>query len=71
MPVDFLKAKQGYTARKTDKDKWIGLYYISADMKFRNKNKFRYGIPAFTGPFRALVAGGKRLVNIHFLVFFS
>jgi len=24
-------------------------------MKFRNKKKFRYGIPAYTGPFRALV----------------
>jgi hypothetical protein len=23
-------------------------------MKFRNKKKFRYGIPAYTGPFRAL-----------------
>jgi hypothetical protein len=23
-------------------------------MKFRNKNKFRYGVPAYTGPFRAL-----------------
>jgi hypothetical protein len=24
-------------------------------MKFRNKIKFRYGIPAYTGPFRALI----------------
>jgi hypothetical protein len=24
-------------------------------MKFRNKKKFRYGIPVYTGPFRALV----------------
>jgi hypothetical protein len=23
-------------------------------MKFRNKNKFRYGIPAYTGQFRAM-----------------
>jgi hypothetical protein len=24
-------------------------------MKFRNKKKFRYGIPAYTGPFRGLL----------------
>jgi hypothetical protein len=24
-------------------------------MKFRNRKKFRYGIPVYTGPFRALV----------------
>jgi hypothetical protein len=30
-------------------------YYIliSAGMIFRNKKKFRFGIPAYTGPFRA------------------
>jgi hypothetical protein len=28
---------------------------VSAGMKFRNKKKFRYGIPAYTGPFEALV----------------
>jgi hypothetical protein len=28
--------------------------FISAGTKFRNKKKFRYGIPAYTGPFRAL-----------------
>jgi hypothetical protein len=27
---------------------------ISASTKFRNKKKFQYGIPAHTGPFRAL-----------------
>jgi hypothetical protein len=30
-------------------------HLISAGMKFRNKEKFRYGIPAYTGPFRVLV----------------
>jgi len=28
---------------------------ISAGMKFRNKKKFRCGIAAYTGPFRALI----------------
>jgi hypothetical protein len=37
VPVYFLKAKQGYTVRKMDID--------GAGMKFRNKKKFRYGIP--------------------------
>jgi hypothetical protein len=27
---------------------------ISAGMELRNKNKFRYGTPAYPGPFRAL-----------------
>jgi hypothetical protein len=27
---------------------------ISAGMKFRNKKTFRYGIPAYSGPFQAL-----------------
>jgi hypothetical protein len=27
---------------------------ISTGIKFKNKNKFRYGIPAYTGPFSAL-----------------
>jgi hypothetical protein len=30
---------------------------IRAGMKFRNKKKFRYGIPAYTGPFQALDTG--------------
>jgi hypothetical protein len=38
-----------------EKGKWIWYMLISASMKFRNKNKFWYGIPAYTGPFRALV----------------
>jgi hypothetical protein len=33
---------------------YIAYILISAGMKFRNKEKFRYGIPAYTGPFRAL-----------------
>jgi hypothetical protein len=28
---------------------------IRADMKFRNEKKFQYGIPAYTGPFPALL----------------
>jgi hypothetical protein len=48
--VRFLKAKQGYTPRKIEKDKWNTVYY-----------KSRYEIqeqtvPAYTGPFRALVS---------------
>jgi hypothetical protein len=32
----------------------------SAGMKFRNKNKFRYGISAYTGPFRPLGIATQR-----------
>jgi hypothetical protein len=53
MPVYFLKAKQEYTVRKWKKDKWIVYILISGGTKFRGK-KFRYGIQAFTGPFRVL-----------------
>jgi hypothetical protein len=35
--------------------KWISYILIRAGMKFRKKKKFRYGIPAYTGPFPALV----------------
>jgi hypothetical protein len=31
---------------------------VSAGMKFRNENKFRCGIPAYTGSLRALIATG-------------
>jgi hypothetical protein len=34
--------------------KWIWYILISAGMKFNNKTKFRYGIPAYTVPIRAL-----------------
>jgi hypothetical protein len=37
--------------RRKDLDTYI---LISAGKKFRNKKKFRYVIPAYTGPFRAL-----------------
>jgi hypothetical protein len=30
--------------------------FISSGMKFRNKNKFRYGVPVYTSPFRALLS---------------
>jgi hypothetical protein len=35
-------------------EKWIYYAIVSASMKFRNKNKFRYVIPAYTGQFRAM-----------------
>jgi hypothetical protein len=46
------RPKQGYTAREMENGKWI---LISAGVKFRNEKKFRYGIPAYTDPFRALI----------------
>jgi hypothetical protein len=46
VPVCFLKVKQGYTIRKMEEDKWIYYVFISAGMKFSNKKKFLYGIPA-------------------------
>jgi hypothetical protein len=53
--VPFLRAKQGYTARRKENSKRISYMLIRADMKFRNEKKFQYGIPAYTGPFRALL----------------
>jgi hypothetical protein len=35
--------------------KWVQYVLIGAGMKFRNKKKFRYGIPPYTGPFQVLV----------------
>jgi hypothetical protein len=32
---------------------------ISAGIKFRNR-KFRYGVPVYTGPFRALTSNDNR-----------
>jgi hypothetical protein len=55
VPVKFLKAEQGYTVRKTEQDKSMWYILISAGKKFGNKNKFCYGIPAYTGPFRAMI----------------
>jgi hypothetical protein len=50
-----MKAKQGNTVRtRKRRDKWTEYLLISAGMKFRNKNKFWYGIPAYTGPLRVL-----------------
>jgi hypothetical protein len=45
VPLDCLRAKQGYIVRKIEKDKWLYYILVSAGMKFRNKKKFRYGIP--------------------------
>jgi hypothetical protein len=55
MPVCFVKAKQEYTVRKMGKDKRIQSILISTGMKFSNRKKFRFGIPAYTGPFPALM----------------
>jgi hypothetical protein len=60
--VYFLKAKQGYTVRKMKKKIYIYIrpyrpMLISSGTKFRNKKKFQYGMPAYTGPFRALDTG--------------
>jgi hypothetical protein len=32
-------------------------------MKFSNKKEFQYGIPAYTGPFQALV-GTQRILKV-------
>jgi hypothetical protein len=48
-----LKGKQGYTVRKMEKN-ISGYILVSAGIKFGNKKKFRYSIPAYTSPFRAL-----------------
>jgi hypothetical protein len=50
----FLKSKQGYTVRKMKNCKWTKYILISAGKKSRNKMKFRYDIPAYTGPIREL-----------------
>jgi hypothetical protein len=34
--------------------RYVFLEKISAGIRFRNKKKSRYGIPAYTGPFRTL-----------------
>jgi hypothetical protein len=35
--------------------RYVVLEERSAGMKFRNNKKFRYGVPAYTSPLRALV----------------
>jgi hypothetical protein len=50
-------------------DKW-GQYILMSDgMKFRNKKKFRYGIPAHTGSFQATIISThnmmKKYVNFY------
>jgi hypothetical protein len=59
VPVYFLKVKQGYV-RKIEKYKLIHYILVNAGMKFGNKKKFRYGIPAYASAFRALLIGTKR-----------
>jgi hypothetical protein len=51
-----LKSETRIYLQKMEKDKLIWCILKSAGMKFRNEKKFRYGIPAYTGPIRALVA---------------
>jgi hypothetical protein len=62
VPVYVIKAKQGYTVRKMEEN-INGYSFIlrSAGMKFRKKMKFRYGMPAYTGPFQALDSGEFKL----------
>jgi hypothetical protein len=35
--------------------RYVSVEKRSVDMKFRNTKKFRYGVPAYTGSYRALV----------------
>jgi hypothetical protein len=49
--------------KKMEKDKWKYYTLLRAGMKFRNKKKFRYDIPAYTGPFRALHVVDKIVLN--------
>jgi hypothetical protein len=49
-----LKAKQENAFRNMERYKWIYYILVSAGVKFRNRKKFRFGIPVYTGPFRAL-----------------
>jgi hypothetical protein len=53
VPVYFLKRNK---ERSSENLKYLNGYiiFISVRMKFRNKKKIRYGIPAYTGQFRAL-----------------
>jgi hypothetical protein len=67
--VYVLKTKQGYAVRKIEKDEWIWCLLVSAGMKFSN---FRYGIPAYTGPFRALpVPNEMNPIDTHHLRTFA
>jgi hypothetical protein len=42
---------------------WMDIF-ISIGMKYRNIKKFRYGIPAYIGPFRALIVPQNRLISL-------
>jgi hypothetical protein len=52
MPVYFVKRKKGYSVRKMEKKNGFCIAVLTGVS--RNKEKLRYGIPAYTGPFRAL-----------------
>jgi hypothetical protein len=65
VPLCFLKAKQGYTVRKMEADKWIWYTLVSTGMNFRSKNKFRYGIPVFAAPFPALLKR-EHYLSLHY-----
>jgi hypothetical protein len=50
----FLYTSFCYSIIKNILHRYVFLKKRIASMKFRNKEKFRYGIPAYTGPFREL-----------------
>jgi hypothetical protein len=59
----FLKAKRIHR-QKMGKYKWRYHTLGSARMKFRNKKKFRYGIPSYTGPFQELITANMLAVYV-------
>jgi hypothetical protein len=50
VPVYFLKAKQGYTIRKMEKDMDI-LYIYKCRYEIQEQKEVWYGILVYTGPF--------------------
>jgi hypothetical protein len=50
-----LKAKQGYTIRKMEKDKTDVVYIGKCWYETQEPKKFQNDIPAYTGPFPALL----------------
>jgi hypothetical protein len=52
--------------RKTGRGKWIYCTLISAGMKFMNRNKFYYSMPAYNCSFRALIVGRNGNGKTHF-----
>jgi hypothetical protein len=50
----------------TDEPSGSGATELVVSMKFRNKNKSRCGIPAYTGPFFSTVCCFKPIINTTF-----